>query len=472
MKLTIHRYATSSKLYTVLLIVGVVVTLWSLFFAFTPNKYGYLIALPISYIITRLVIRKSLYEISPGIATYEISCFMRYVILPYVILSQDSFNSFAATYEYIGLAVGLMIYEMIATALVIMFYRPKTKQRNTTNISYSSGNKKLIFSFLIVIILLLYIDNRSLTGNLLVFSGIMNNNVATQLSETSSVVSILWQAILSFTFAYSIWSIYRASITSKSKTMYTIISAIICIFYFFVIFTGQVSISRWNVMIAAITSIIWLFTLYPSNKLSILLTVGVPFVIVLVTVSVVKSGGISLLGHSKFEQIHYLITPAFMDAYFAGPVNVNNAIAMKSLGNIGISSLPYDIVNNMPVITNIIDKSHSTVFAFNHLLGRTDQIVPLIGQSFTWFGYIFSPLLSMLFTAAVVKLDYKFMRVDGIDKYCYGFFAAWCGTATILNVTIWFAWVYSKIIPMFLLFAIIRFFIMRRNRIDRVAGGI
>lgn len=456
MKLKIHSYGEYNKLFDILLLTSIGSTIFCLCKMLSFESYWYFSFLPVAYVITRFIRRKSIYSTAPGMITYEIVCFFRFVILPIVVLSHNSVSKYAAGYEHLGSAVVLMIYELFCTTLIFLFYKPSIKQDDQTRMLYSSGNKRLVFVLSVLVVGLLYIQNRSLTGNLMIFSGVLNTSAAEQLSETSSVVSILWQSLLCFIFVYVIWSVYEKSQSSKSKVIYTIASSGICIVYYLIIFTGQVSISRWYVMVSAIASIVWLITLYPNNKTAIISTVGIPFVVVLVMVSVLKSGGLTALSYSRYNQINNLLTPEFVDTYFAGPVNVNNAITMKSNSNVGISSLFYDIINNMPIVTNIIDRTHSSAYAYNHLLGRTDQIIPLIGQSFTWFGYFLSPVLSMLYAALFIKYDFEFLNRNGIDRYCYGFVAAWCGATTILNATIWFAWLYSKIIPMLLLFWVIR----------------
>lgn len=455
MKLKIKKYKEKNKFCSLLMLGGWLMLVSCVYLIFNNddiNKFSYLIILPFAYSVTRTLLRHVYYCISPGLVMYEMVTFLRFTILPFTILKQGNLSTFAVNYNHLDIAIGLMVYEIILCSLLIAFYHPRFKH-SKSNV-YMVGNGKLVFFLSCISIFLLYVDNRALTGNVTIFSGMLNTNVATQLSETSGLVSIIWQALWTYLFAYVIWSIYINSKIKNNRIGSAVLSALVCIVYYFVIFTGQASISRWYVIISAVASIVWLLILYPNNRRSILLTVGIPFVLVLLMVTVIKNVGLDALEYSRTEQISAIVTPNFVDSYLAGPVNINNAIVLKEQTEIGISSLPYDIVNNMPLINNYIDRTQSSAAEYNRFLGRRDQIIPLIGQSFTWFGFVFAPLLSMISVALFMNLDVRFHEVYGIDKYKYAFFAVWCGTETVLNMTIWLSWLYIRIIPMFLLFGV------------------
>lgn len=451
MKLRINKHKEKPKIFSVITIIGWLLTLVSIFVTMATNtQYRYLVILPIAYSLSRIWLNKAYYQVAPGLVTYEVVSFFRFVVLPLTILLQGSLNIFAIDYNYMGFAVALMIYELVMCSFVIIFYHPKHKGDEAS--SYYGGNRKLIFLLVVGAVLLLYMDNRSLTGNFRIFQGVNNRGVEEQLSDISGGISILWQALWTYLFAYIIWTIYNESEKKSVKTGSAIISALVCIIYYLVMFTGQVSISRWYVLIIAIASIVWLCKLYPHNKWNVLITIGIPFAFVFLYVTVIKNLGVDALSLNRSQQLIQIITPTSMDAYFAGPVSVNNAIGLKQNTHINIESMVYDFVNNMPIVNNYVDSSLSSVGRYHAYLHRGDQILPLIGQSISWFGYLLAPILSMLSVAIFMKADAAFSDSIGIDTYAYAFWAAWCGAVTILNMTIWLAWIYIRIIPMFLLF--------------------
>ena len=68
-----------------------------------------------------------------------------------------------------------------------------------------------------------------------------------------------------------------------------------------------------------------------------------------------------------------------------------------------------------------------------------------------YFGYLLTPLLSIISVIMVRVLDYRYLRSTSIDVYIYAFTACWLGLATILNFTICISWFYVTIIPAYLL---------------------
>lgn len=186
--------------------------------------------------------------------------------------------------------------------------------------------------------------------------------------------------------------------------------------------------------------------LYPYFKKIIII---VPAIILILIASFLKSGV-----NSVFD----LITVTSGDAYFAGPVSVNNAIGLAKSCSVGITNIIYDFFNNMPIVNHFIKSGNSTVYLYNLYLGRIfsnssgDQIIPLVGQSYIFFGWILSPLLSVVSIILMRIADKQFFYATNYMKYVWAFISIWFGLETILNMTINLSWIYIRIIPLFITF--------------------
>jgi len=265
-----------------------------------------------------------------------------------------------------------------------------------------------------------------------------------------------------FIFCFVMRSIYE----SKKVKKLVLMSMLTCLIYLLVIYTGQATISRWYTIVTLIASACWLVKLYPRKKVAIVLWVVIPAGIVLLVATILKNTTIGL-GAGFTNTLLSIFNSTNMDTYFAGPVNVNTAIAVKKSAGLGFGSIIYDILNNFPYLNHLIDRTNASVSVFNVYLGRGDQIIPLVGQSFSWFSYFFTPLLSILSVMMVKKADAKFVDSNSIKTYLYAFFAVWCALMPILNATIWASWMYSRIIPAFVLFKIVT----RKKTISEASNG-
>ena len=184
---------------------------------------------------------------------------------------------------------------------------------------------------------------------------------------------------------------------------------------------------------------------------------------VLLIATVLKNTTVDLKA-DFFSVVEAIFNSTNMDTYFAGPVNVSTAIALKEETEIGIGSLFYDVLNNFPSLNHLINRELASVNQFNSFIGRGDQIIPLVGQSVVWFSYALTPLLSMFSIVMVKKMDSRFKKSNSILTYLYAFSAVWSALMPILNFTIWLSWIYSRIVPAFVLFGMALYQCERKNR--------
>ena len=436
-------------------------------FVYRQTEYG-LFLLPLMYSILFAVCYRSrrLIGKTPGTTVIMSVMFCRYVVLPMILCSSGELSKYANDYRYMVQAVIIMLYEMLA--IFVMLEATAIKAWRIYDRQYDQSNKNVVVKppFLVVLIIFcalvgIYLTNQSILNGDIFLVDDMANEIDESIQDVSSLVKIVWQCITAWVFVYGI---------NRQKDRYTVdmgrrhvgISIVFMLIYMLVTYIGQARISRWYTLVSAIAAIFVLISLFPAEKNTITRTTIIPVVILILIASVLKAGLYTKGENSNvYSLISELITPTTGDAYFAGPVSVNNAIGLSKNNKVGLHNILYDIFNNMPVVNYFIKPRNSTVYLYNAYLGRTfdgsggDQIISLVGQSGIFFSWILAPLLSCISVFLLRVADKKYIEATNYMKYVWGIVAIWFGLETILNMTINLSWIYIRIIPMFVVFWLI-----------------
>lgn len=427
------------------------------------EEYG-LFFLPLIYSVLFTVCFRSrrLLGKTPGVTVIMGVMFLRYVILPIVLYSSGELSKYANSYEYMAQAIAVMIYEMIAIFAVLELSTTKSWRVYEDNyIKYKKNitvkTPILLVIIIFVILMGIYLKNKSiLNRNIFIVNNIAHESEET-IKDVSSLARILWQCMTTWLFVYGI-NKQKDKYKIDNKNIHVKLSIIFLLLFIVITYVGQTRISRWYTFVSSIAGVFILNYLFPDKKKLITRATIMPIVLLLVIATFLKSGLYvqrSGGGNSIFSR---LITATTVDAYFAGPVSVNNAIGLSESTKVGLSNIIYDVFNNMPVINHFFNTKNSTAYLYNEYLGRIfdgsrgDQIIPLIGQSGIFFTWILSPLLSCISVILLRLSDKKYMETYSYTKYVWGFVGVWFGVVTILNMTINLSWLYIRILPMFAMF--------------------
>lgn len=389
---------------------------------------------------------------TPGIVVLKGIMFFRYILTPLSIYYFDKLSKFANNYNYMTESIFLLLFEMIAMMIAIKVTEKrmkKIKKSSSDSVSFYEIRGGTIFSiFIVALVIFLATRYKYLTGGLsLIISG-KSPGGSESVSEVSGVVGILWQSSLAWLYIYTCLKL-------KKRSQKIGLPVIISLVYVLLTFIGQTSISRWYTIISFVAVLFTLLKLYPHKKKEIFLLIVLPVVFVLILVSVYKNTSYLEGGESLKESLLKLFDVSNMDSYFAGPVNVNNSIALKlSNEQLGLNTIFYDLINNFPILQKYMDKTMTSVSAYNVFIGRAwdgvtgDQIIPLIGQSSIYFSFFFAPAISVLSVIMVRWCDSHFYKCKTPMVYLYAFLGAWTAVVTILNITIFFSWIYIRVIPL------------------------
>ncbi|WP_221395360.1 hypothetical protein [Clostridium perfringens] len=431
-------------------------------------KYPYWI-LTINYVIFIYTIKNNIVYKAPGIIVLNIVMFIKYVIMPLTFCMSNELLIYAKNYDHMLGAFIILLYEQIGIFITIYLTGKKEKKKfynnNSDIIFYDLKYGPIIAIVFIGLLILLAVKYRYLLGGIgLITKGaldISNENI----ESVSGAVGILWQASIAWLYMYINFKIKeRNSKRNTPKIFWVIVTALI---YILITFIGQTSISRWYTIISFCAVYFTLLKLYPKKSKEISIIIFVPFFLLMLIVSVFKNTSYLSGGMNFKDSILEMINPGSLDAYFSGPVSVNNALGLWIDTKVNIFSAPIDILNNMPIVNHWIDNSNGSINLYNAYIGRLwngsgDQIIPLVGQSIVYFSPLFAPLLSILMVKLVRYFDRRYIKSNTLSIYLYAFAGAWIGVSIILNLTIMMSWVYIRIIPLFLIIKMTEYMGIRR----------
>lgn|GEM_PF-497705 len=449
-----YKNIISRSYRSILCILGFIITIYCFYRAVRVDTISCpLYLLPYFYTMFMLFTTnniKNVYD-EPGIVTLNIVLFARYLLTPFVIYSFDRYSIFARNYDFINESVALMIYEQWACFITIQITGMKFKKKV---VGYEYKNKfkylhlknGILVSFLVIFILGLIITlYPSLVSNTFITYKKANSG---EIEDISGAITILWSMLYIWLYVYGITKVHELYVKKNLKRRYVFFAIAFTILLILITFLGNKYITRWYTVVTTIASVVFLLKFFNKERKLIIVSIVVPAFIFITLLSIYKNSTY-LVGNSNLLKGFFdIFSATTVDSYFAGPVSVNNAIGTKTeYSYLGLHSIIYDLLKSFPVLNHYIDTSGSTVDAYSLYIQRSDQILPLIGQSAIYFGYLLSPILSIFSVIIVRYADYKFKISYSFRSYIYAFIAVWYALIMILNLKINVAWVYARIIP-------------------------
>lgn len=147
-----------------------------------------------------------------------------------------------------------------------------------------------------------------------------------------------------------------------------------------------------------------------------------------------------------------------LQSYFGGVSNVSISVTMKTAfaGAFTPMVLLGDLFKSVMGVSGFFTGSMGTTALFNHVFyGENlvrDQIVPMIGQGYAYFGLLFAPLFSAAAVLLLMQFDSLCRRSDDLLRvYLYGYLAARFGLFMMVNASILTAELTNFLLPISLL---------------------
>jgi len=434
----------------------------------SPYKFYFLI--PFIFSVTILIYKKISKNISYiGMMTLLAIMYFKYIVMPFVNCLSDYtlWRGVSPNESFLKAGVWLTIYEMLGVLIIINIFEGKF-YNNTDKKSITVPKRYGIYVFVVVLALLLVI----------IFPGIPGGFISSVLAsdQVNKVIPAkgLWITIFNFgslILLLLLISYYKVKYDKSNSFKYVIVSIITILIYLFV----SAGYSRWSIAIPGLILMDMMTKLFKKYKMIILLCIGTVLLVGLIAITSMKM-------NYNYDNINSNSTlwADTLQMYFSGPKNIAFAIETKQFINVTYGYFPLNVIFNdffrsVAGLSRFTNSYASTVDIFNTCIYKStiaqDQIVPMMGQSFTYFGYLFSPLLTIFATIIMMFFEGKANKgADLMKYYIFSFTAVWFARAMMLNATI----IFSQLTNTLCLFLIIKWtndriaFIRNKRKIYKI----
>lgn len=346
--------------------------------------------------------------------------FSRYVILPLLIAKTGWYYGRSVvppTDNNFELAIKLMLYELIVVSIYILFifkkkyWKLKTIYLRNDNIILPKTTDMYILFLSLAVALILafpqvlesfsFLIPKENHENIGEVGGIYN--YITYIAITAKY--ILFLVVISYLYK-------RYEYTNKNIYFYLIFLSVIL--NIGIIIGGN----RSDFIITALASLYLFHKLYP-RKGKLLIMISILMIVIITSLITEHRGTVTITkGTDRLTDI-----TDTLQVYLGGPYNVAMALETADVNqeerNFG--NLFYDLTR--PAIGLNIIMKHLEGFEFSNYLfnkriffsDHTSQIIPMIGQGYFYFGFIFAPILFISFIRFVVFLITKISRESHIE---------------------------------------------------------
>lgn len=161
-----------------------------------------------------------------------------------------------------------------------------------------------------------------------------------------------------------------------------------------------------------------------------------------IPILVIVMGYITIVGlfEKSGNEFNFAELSRTLTAYFSGPQNVAVAIgATSDFSSLGLAMIPADVITKIPYISSLFSQFFSettnTIFnlAYISMEGRyIGQIIPSIGQGYSYFGFLLAPLVPCLAVWFALYFESKARKSSNIVfKFIF-----YMGTIMMARVTV------------------------------------
>jgi len=405
----------------------------------------------------------------PGVTSLNIFCFMRYFLYP-VILMVSNLNY--SNNGYLVYAEWLFIYEMlIITVTIYLAYRQKEQIQGCEMITSYEGKHYIPFAIIILTLGIIVLNPSIVDSYNFIFTSGQYAKYNYEAFNNSINIIIVNMARLLLMIVI-INELYKKYL-KLHKNIYIILTYIIA----FIVASVIRGTSRGSAIIPLLVIAFLMLNLYKEHRKKTIIICLSLLVVVVVVTTMQKSlygSNIYALNEGPAKWI-----ARYLGSYYGSFNNISYAIEAKSTyGNsIGLSTLLNDIFYGVPFVNHFMDgMDRSTIYynlAYYNGAQIYDSIVPTIGQGYIYFGYILSPIFSVLLIVVLHRLDRSYSRSYSIwKKFLLGYIAVLIGSTISGNISIIIAQIMQVCIPIYLLFWIEEFLSSRKRKNTQITHKI
>ncbi len=378
--------------------------------------YENLFLLPLVYLLVYILfLHKVIYKygISIFLTIYIFVSFFRYVILSYFIVASGWYlgrSSISPSQENFNRAIMIMIYEIIVYNIFIYIFHNKffkNKKLNKESVKFAKSSF-VYFVFLIVTILLIIIFPDSL--KFFSFIKVNNNYVTIENMSSMSAITAICVNVTKLLLYFVIIKFIIYKIGFKYKYTSILLVTLITILNSLVFFGAN----RSDFIFSFLINMLILIYLY--KQIGIVISAFLMGLLPIIVSKITEyRNSVTITGGSN-RLIDFTDT---LQVYLGGIYNVAISLEIETQ-NKGVFYLLGDIFRSA-IGPNIILKNINIIPSsriFNERIffnDKVSQIIPMIGQSNLYLGFILSPLLGICFIYFAIYLTKKLIQVKRIE---------------------------------------------------------
>lgn len=398
--------------------------------------------------------------------------YLRMIIIPLLLVLFNKSNTMdiGLYFNHYVKSILLMCYEYICVLFTIMFCNKRETYQNKISL-YEKGNINkqnfkllyfIVFMFIIFFIFIVFkypyakysfkflFSTSSTSESIVNYKNTMlfKNSIHPVLYWGFSLVFQLLYILLPFMLIYIIKASKK---TEKTKIFFSLV----IIFVFCCITTEEKASS----IFMAISLLFYLIELYPMYKKKVYKSIiGVGIIAVL---------GIFLKNNVTLGQKTDYVK--MLQAYFSGPYYINTVFNMNNSYNFD-KFIP-DIMSSLAYIKyffgNIITSNDLYNLAYYGNSVQQDKIMPMIAQSYYYFGFLLSPIISVFMTRMAIYMESKLNSKDEtnqLKRFINIYLIVIFSTSIITyNFTIMISKITGTILPLILIYLFIDKFKLSLN---------
>lgn len=403
----------------IIIIASTISTLLLVFDKKVPSYYSLLPILPCSFGLISCIFANiySLFLKSISITIITSTYFIRFVVIP-IFLSIGGYSTKVINidaYSYIESAILLMVFELFIVYGYLSFnvgkysYIRNDLVENNTKSSLSFRFIIISLFLYVVFVLIKYPEELSYLGLFTQFSeadrilSAKNRLYAVQIvpgvidTFFTIFISIL-QVFIPILCIKFIQKMYSKKNQKKAANL-----SIIVVLCTAVVMTTEKAHS----VTIAVSLFLIIYKLYPS-----VMKKRAPYFIIIMILFVF--GGLIFKAGANQSENFLASVSTILNAYFSGPINTAVSFIMRN--DITLNIVFSDLGNSIPLLKYLFQDLNTSPKLFNlALYGNTDnsdQIIPLLGQGYFYFGFFIAPILSII----VVKLALFVERLAHLEK--------------------------------------------------------
>lgn len=347
--------------------------------------------------------------------------FVRYMLIPLINIYLGDINEIAIYKEKKeSLILGIILYyiEMLSVFITIKILEIRKLKYKRIKIIDSIKLVKIFVILCILLFLCVLLKHKEVIFDnisCVLFQKKLGNGTIEYLNKKSNYSIIIFD-YFRILFIAIVTEKYFFKYKKTFKNRYKILNYSILILNIFII-NG---FSRQSILIYLVINfgiVRWIYDDKKMFKILLLISVLVIILTTFIKMSAVNEG---FLEYIKKFTLNLAIS---LEVYFGGIKNILKANEVRNLleNYNKLFILKNDSFAYFPLLTKFSNYAETTIVYFNYSIYNhfkyQDQIVPLVLQSYIYFGIFFSNLFSILYTVIILTLDRLSLKSENILEF-------------------------------------------------------